>query len=272
MKSLTLICLVFAIYIPVEANALGDILNSKKNSGNIPSRSSGRSTTGNCQIRNSECINSGSPVQIDLTAQCMCVGTSCFEVSIGRYGPNQTRNGTGRIGSAPGKLYRTRSQTSTSWDNDAVSMGIPQNDGGKTARGINLPVTSGGKWIHKVGQTPDGKCITPAASYVTAGCVGVPCDKWPKVKGAMGQSLTVCGGARSDSEIVSVMGCKNRRYCSRDQSVPQHLGCKRAIAMATARGRRVISCNEETNTLIAEPPFPAPPRSVTSDYDWRSVN
>lgn len=261
-----------------EAFAFG---GNGSQSGSIPGVSGNGSITGNsgpCRIRNQECVSSKSHVQIDLAAQCMCVGGTCFEVAIGKFGPKQTRNGTGRIGNAPGGRYRTHRTTVTDrWTNDAVAMGIPQNDAGRSSAGANLPVTSGGKWIHKVGVDSAGNCITPPTRYVTAGCVGVPCSEWDHVKSAMGQAVTVCGGAERDSEIVSVNGCLNRRYCPRDQRRPVHLGCRRAVAMAAARGRTNISCNSETNVLTATPPFPAPPRSAVDDYStieeyWRSVN
>jgi len=150
---------------------------------------------GTCRVTNSECANSKSRVKIDMTAQCMCVDSDCFRISIGSRGPNVTRNGTSTIGRAMGTRYRSNNITppTIGYDNDAVSMGIPQNDSGAGIRDI----TSGGKWIHKTGS------CAPATSYSTWGCVGVQCNDWPKVKNCVGCSLTVCGGASSDSQVIS---------------------------------------------------------------------
>ncbi len=162
--------------------------------------------TGECRITNPECANSGSRVIADMTAQCMCVDSQCFHISIGSRGPNVTRNGTGVLGSAPGSRYRTNNivPPTTHYDNDAIRMGIPQNDSGA---GIS-DITNGGKWIHKTGS------CAPATSYSTWGCIGVECSDWPLVKNCMGCSFTVCGGAESDDEVVANSGPnrgRNRR-------------------------------------------------------------
>jgi len=245
---------------------------SENRSGSVPGGSSRPSNItgasgGPCTIRNQECVRSGSQVQIDLAGQCMCVGSTCFEVAIGKYGPNQTRNGTGRIGRASGSAYSTTRATTTTWSTDAVSMGIPQNDSGTSASGANLPVTTGGKWIHKVGVDSNGRCIDPPTRYRTQGCIGVPCQSWPLVKNAMGQSLTVCGGASTDDEIASVIGCNRTRYCPRSQRQPEHRGCDRVYTMAQARGRDVsrISCTEP-NGVVASPPFPVPLNTIGDEY------
>ena len=174
-------------------------------------------SNGPCRVRDRECRSSGSHVQIDLKAQCMCVGSSCFQIGVGRFGPNQTRNGTGTIGQARGLRYSTRKKTTNRWDSDAVAMGIPQNDAGRSARGRKLAVTGGGKWIHKIGQ-----CVSPVVNYATNGCVTVPCENWPLVKRAMGKRLTVCGGAKKDDDIISINGCNHTRYCSSNKKKPPH--------------------------------------------------
>lgn len=248
-----LLCLLFFSFSPSTVTHAFDAITGQ--GGSVPSsrRPRRRPTDGPCRISNSECRSSGSQVQIDLAAQCMCVGRNCFQIAIGRYGPNQTRNGTGRIGRAPGSRYRTRSQTTTTWDNDAVSMGIPQNDAGRALNGRNLPVTAGGKWIHKVGMDRNGRCVSPPTSYRTAGCVGVPCDQWPLVKGAMGQSLTVCGGASRDSDIISRNGCRGTRNCHPESRRPPYGGCRRARAMYAAMGYSSVQCDERSGEVRITP-------------------
>lgn len=195
--------------------------------------------TGPCQIKNRECLESRSLVIADLEAQCMCIGNDCFEISIGKYGPKMTRNGTGIIGNAQGLRYRTKQGPgSTVWDNDALRMGIPQNDSGSGVKHI----TNGGKWIHKTGQDKNGKCIEPT-TYTTLGCIGVPCDQWPKLKNAFGASFSVCGGAASDSEIVSRFGCPGSvKSCTPSQRLSTMNACSLYNMRKKARGETPGRC------------------------------
>jgi len=221
----------------------GDLLGPSGRNGSVPGgrgRGGQSNTNGPCSIRNSECTSSGSHVQIDLAAQCMCVGSTCVEVGIGMYGPNQTRNGTGVLGPATGGLYngsRFSPPGTTRWhgtgNEDGLSMGIPQNDRGASATGRNLAVTNGGKWIHKTAN-----CNSPARAYATAGCVAVSCEDWPLIKAATGQTVTVCGGASTDGEIVSRYGCTNARRCSAGQRQAPLAGCSRSYSRLMARGQR----------------------------------
>lgn len=121
-------------------------------------------------------------VNIDVGGQCMCIGQKCFKVGIGAQGAGMTSNGFGVLGEAKGELYQSKASDSTSYDNDAVAMGIFAND--KT-----------GKWIHK-----PANCVN-AESYRTAGCIAVPCENWPLIKQAMKdkKTLAVCrGNSHSD--------------------------------------------------------------------------
>lgn len=161
--------------------------------------------TGDCRITNPECSNSGSRIIADMSAQCMCIGSECFKIAIGSRGPKVTRNGTSIIGRSGGSKYNTKRSTTKGYDKDAVSMGIPQNDGasGIPQRGapLGIPgVTNGGKWLHKT------RNCRPPHQTTTWGCIGVPCEQWPKVKSCIGCSFTVCGGARSDAEVVANQG------------------------------------------------------------------
>ena len=197
------------------------------------------SSGGPCRIRNPECLNSGSRVVADLEAQCMCVDDNCFEISIGKYGPKMTRNGTGIIGSAPGSRYTTRpGPGTTSWDNDALRMGIPQNDSGAGVSNI----TAGGKWIHKTGRDANGRCVEPT-QYTTLGCIGVPCDQWPNMKAARGSTFTVCGGAATDQEIVSRYGCPGSlRGCSPQRRLSTMNFCSLYRMRQEARGEPAGQC------------------------------
>lgn len=136
-----------------------------------------------------------SPVKIDLKSQCMCVGTQCFSVGIARdlsgnnhFDPMRSWNGTGVLGVARGTKFQTKTGGgTTSYDNDALSSGTP-ND------------TDGGKWIHKTGN-----CAGP--SYRTKGCVAVPCEHWPLVKSQMGKAVTYCGG-KGPNTVYNSTGSK----------------------------------------------------------------
>ncbi len=122
------------------------------------------------------CPGGGADVIVNLAAKCMCLNkTNCFKVSIGKNGPTMTSNGTGKLGDAKGARYQTKASTSTSYDNDALAMGIPGND-------------KFGKWIHKT------RNCAPAGNNSTKGCVAVPCDKWPEIKQMKGKTIKVCGG------------------------------------------------------------------------------
>lgn len=124
---------------------------------------------------------------VNLQNRCMCVpldggGRECFEIGIGRTGPSMTASGVGKIGEANGAKYQTKPGASTGYDNDALAMGIGDND-------------AVGKWIHKP------KNCAPARSYRTKGCIAVDCDKWPLVKKQMGKQIAVCGGAKNTGKI-----------------------------------------------------------------------
>lgn len=131
---------------------------------------------GSCSVG---CTGSGT-VKVDVTAHCMCIsGVECFKVDIGKHGPAMTTEGTGTIGGhVRGARYQTLpwSQTKNGvHDQDALSMGIPANDGL-------------GKWIHKT------RGCTPGGQDRTLGCIGVPCDHWTQIKSQIGKSLEVCNG------------------------------------------------------------------------------
>jgi hypothetical protein len=114
-------------------------------------------------------------ITVNLATKCMCVdGKNCFLINIGTGGPNMTTSGNGKLGDANGAKYQTKPGASTSYDNDALAMGIGPND-------------SAGKWIHKT------RNCSPGGSAATLGCIAVPCDKWPEVKKQKGKDLTVCG-------------------------------------------------------------------------------
>lgn len=116
-------------------------------------------------------------VSVDLNSKCMCVKGNCFLINIGKNGPSMTTGGSGQLKEAKGAKYQTKpGPGSTSYDNDAISTGIPGND--------NV-----GKWIHKT------QGCSPGGSNATKGCIAVPCDKWPEVKQQMGQPLMICGGS-----------------------------------------------------------------------------
>jgi len=198
-----------------------------------------------CRIINPECINSGSRVIADLEAQCMCVDDTCFEISIGKYGPKMTRNGTGIIGNTtPGHRYQTIiGKTSTEWDNDGLSMGIPQNS---TAAGVGH-ITNGGKWIHKSGLLDDGTCVPPKQN-LTLGCIGVACEDWPTIKRAKGSSMTVCGGASKNNDIVSANGCQGWRDCKASVRFPLMTGCRLYSMRQKARGLPEGECTESPHS------------------------
>jgi hypothetical protein len=136
-----------------------------------------------------------SAVKVDLGSRCMCLGWSCFSVDIGYGGPSMTTQGTGRmVADVRGAKYQTRAVTTSGIDNDAIRMGIPEND-------------KYGKWIHKTRG-----CVTPGGGLRTAGCVGVPCEWWPKFKAmAPGQELTVCGGGALASRANRTSRTQNNR-------------------------------------------------------------
>ena len=117
-------------------------------------------------------------VSINVSKQCMCLGKKCFKVGIGKDGYTMTTNGFGKLKKTPpGIKYKTYATSKVEYDNDAIAMGIPQND-------------AVGKWIHK-----PKNCVR-ADTYRTHGCIAVPCEMWIELKAAMNESaeLTVCGG------------------------------------------------------------------------------
>lgn len=118
-------------------------------------------------------------VEVNLQDKCMCLGDECFEISIGRNGPEMTASGTGVLAEAEGAKYSTKpGPGSTGYDKDAIRMGIPSNDGV-------------GKWIHKT------QGCSPGGGENTKGCIAVPCDRWPEVKAKMGGVLKVCGSSQN---------------------------------------------------------------------------
>jgi hypothetical protein len=276
MKFIIFVLLVFSFSPVSVSHAAALFSDGGEGSGSVPGRRRPRSRpttgeTGECRIQNAECTTSGSHVQIDLAAQCMCVGSRCVEVGIGLYGPNQTRNGTGTLGPAPGGLYngnRFPVPGTTSWaglgNEDGLSTGIPQNDRGVSASGRNLPVTQGGKWIHKAAN-----CNVPARNYTTAGCVAVACEDWPLVKSATGRSVTICGGARTDAEIISRNGCVNTRSCPPSQRRAPLSGCNRVYSRLLARGQRPAgTCVDHAGNRVA---FPGLSNVRTTRSDGRGV-
>lgn len=132
------------------------------------------SSGGPCETN---CRSSKGYIQIDVEARCMCIsGSSCFKVDIGAPGL-KTSNGLGIMGRADGTKYNTKSYTNTSsFDYDAISMGIESN-------------AAYGKWIHKARDCRGG-------GQQTTGCIGVPCERWNEVKslGLAGKSVQVCNG------------------------------------------------------------------------------
>lgn len=137
-------------------------------------------TNGTCEV---SCRSSSAAVQVDMTKRCMCVsGTKCFTIDVGYMGPLMTTNGTGTMSAdVSGERYRTQpGPGSTSYDGDAIRMGIPAND-------------KHYKWIHKARQCGAEGDPTRGGRNKTAGCIGVPCAYWPLVKAQAGKSLTVCG-------------------------------------------------------------------------------
>ena len=133
---------------------------------------SGANADTSCKV---SCSGNGS-VQVDLESKCMCIEKdNCFLIQIGKNGPKMTTQGHGKIGEAHGGKFQTKSTSSTSYDNDAMDMGIPEN-------------TAVGKWIHK-----SVNC-GPGGTNSTLGCIGVPCEHWPEIKKEMGKDLDVCGG------------------------------------------------------------------------------
>lgn len=133
-----------------------------------------------CEIAQAQCSSTcqaNASVTVDLNAKCMCVKGKCFLIDIGKNGPSMTAGGGGQLGPAKGAKYQTKSGPgTTSYDNDAIAMGIPSND-------------AVGKWIHKTRGCSQG------GRNATKGCIAVPCDKWPEVKQQMGEPLMVCGGS-----------------------------------------------------------------------------
>lgn len=136
--------------------------------------------TGPCRINNATCHSS--TVRVDIATKCMCIGRECFKVGTAPVAWKTTVNGTSHLGLTSGVFdrvggrYRTRSNTTTAYDDDALAMGIPGNDS---------PI---GKWFHK----PAG--CQNAETYPTIGCVAVPCNKWPLLKSQIGAEVTICGG------------------------------------------------------------------------------
>lgn len=131
----------------------------------------------------------GSDIEVNLQARCMCLkGGECFKIDIGKNGPSMTTSGTGVLKGAAGAKFSTKKGAGTnSYDNDAISTGISQND-------------AVGKWIHKT------QARTTTGRNSTKGCIGVPLDKWTLVKKAAGlenasgpndkgtgKRITVCG-------------------------------------------------------------------------------
>jgi hypothetical protein len=156
---------------------------SQENSGNALGfyQQGGGGTGGgfggfSCEVNCRGTSNPEGEIRVDLQNRCMCLpGNKCFRVAIGTGGPPMTTQGTGRLGRAQGARYQTKAFAVDSYDNDAIAMGIPEND-------------VVGKWIHKTAD-----CESPLTNQ-TAGCIGVPCERWREVKALMGSTLDVCGG------------------------------------------------------------------------------
>lgn len=136
-----------------------------------------QSCTANCE---------GGDMVVDLEAACMCLnGNNCFHIAIGKDGPTMTTSGNGTIGDANGAKYKTTSGPgTTSYDRDALAMGIPGND-------------KVGKWIHKTSGC--GPVSGKENARQTLGCIAVPCDKWPEVKQMKGKKISVCHGNNNDA-------------------------------------------------------------------------
>lgn len=148
----------------------------------VPPSSYNLPSSGICSV-SSDC-GSSARVKVDVTAKCMCIGSSdCFRVDIGYNGPGMTTNGIGVISAdVSGGRYQTKSSTSTDYDKDALRMGIGAND-------------RYGKWIHKTRECKSGGLNR------TAGCIAVPCAHWPEIKAQAGQSLQICRGSGSASSV-----------------------------------------------------------------------
>lgn len=131
-----------------------------------------------CQKGQVTC-NGNAAVKVDLGSKCACIKDECFKVAIGKNGPTQTHAGHGRIRKAQGAKYQTTpGPGTTSYDKDALDMGIQEN-------------TAVGKWLHK----PQGcGSVEGNNGLQTKGCIAIPCDMWPKLKEQIGEELEVCGG------------------------------------------------------------------------------
>lgn len=148
--------------------------------------------TGSCRT---SCNSSQGTIQVDVRERCMCIsGSKCFRIDIGMgYSGSETTNGVGKMAAnvnlGGGGRYQSKPYASTSYDNDAISMGIFAN-------------TKHGKWIHKSNTEGCG----PGGARSTAGCIGVPCQYWPEVKqlGKQGATVQVCNG--SDYETSKTCG------------------------------------------------------------------
>ncbi len=139
-------------------------------------------------------------IQIDVRAQCMCIGEKCFKVGIGYDGASMTTSGHGKIKKTPpGEKYQTHeNRYSTEYDDDALAMDIPEND-------------TRGKWLHKP------RDCAKAETYSTEGCIAVPCDMWPLLKQVYQQTddeskkeLTVCNGRSRGDRLRPPTGRPNR--------------------------------------------------------------
>ena len=126
----------------------------------------------------------GNGVTVDLKTQCMCIdkGAKCFQVGIGSAGPPMTTSGTGRLADCNGRVYQSKMNPTTGYDNDCMTTGIPENH-------------STGKWLHKPANCMD------ARTYRTRGCIAVPCDMWPQVKAQKGQEIVVCNGKPGSTSV-----------------------------------------------------------------------
>lgn len=139
---------------------------------------------GTCQV---SCNSSQGAIQVDVRKRCMCIsGSKCFTIDVGHGGPgSETTNGLGVMSAnVAGARYQTKpGPGTTSYDNDAVNMGISAN-------------SKHGKWIHKSRRCGANGNSTMGGRNNTAGCIAVPCAYWPEVKGLarQGQTVQVCNG------------------------------------------------------------------------------